>query len=721
MASYKAEIEVVAKGLGGVNELNAAVTKLNSALTSSQSKSSLDDRVAAMVRLRAVGDEVRKLEEQGVTLSRAHNQVKKAAEALDKGNLATARARIDVANQEVSSAKSELKVEEQITAELKEQLSISKQVVKTSNRKSGSAGRFGGSSTFQNVATGVGFPLLFGGGPLQAAAGGIGGAVGGLGGSIAASAIVSQAEAFAQAVTEAGQALNSTGGALEFMREKSLFSSKAVEENARVLEKQGEVAELSALLTEELVAKIGNEGVRSLQELGETTDETTRLWNELTLQLFALISGPLNDFLDLVNQFLGAIAQGGRREAFFGDLGEDEAAARARFKELTGESLGTGRSGSKKRQEAEAAGRVFLSQAEALLQIQKEFAAVDPVSIAVTPADRASISGSTKKSRESRAPQLEIEVALQERLNTLQQALVKAKAEENPVREAALKMEIALEEQAANIKKINLEKIPAEEKVLKIKKVELATNQEIFEAQNALNEAKAAQLEKGQEVIASLESEKGLIEAQLSGTEEEFRLKELIAEKTKGLTEEDAKRVTELIKGNQALKEQKEIADELEALYQQIGSSIASGVVDSLSAAVEGTKSLADVAADTLNNIANILLQLGVNTALSSIPGLTLFDGLNVLPGFASGGRPPVRQPSIVGERGPELFVPDTSGTIVPNGEFGMGGSTNIVVNVDAKGSSAEGPGRGKELGSAIGAAVQAELIKQKRPGGLLS
>ncbi len=34
---------------------------------------------------------------------------------------------------------------------------------------------------------------------------------------------------------------------------------------------------------------------------------------------------------------------------------------------------------------------------------------------------------------------------------------------------------------------------------------------------------------------------------------------------------------------------------------------------------------------------------------------------------YAAGGRPPVGVPSLVGERGPELFVPDTSGYILPN------------------------------------------------------
>ena len=86
---------------------------------------------------------------------------------------------------------------------------------------------------------------------------------------------------------------------------------------------------------------------------------------------------------------------------------------------------------------------------------------------------------------------------------------------------------------------------------------------------------------------------------------------------------------------------------------------------------------------------------------------------------FANGGRPPVGRPSIVGERGAELFVPDRAGTIIPN--HAMGG-TNIVVNVDASGSNVEGDeDEGRALGIALSAAIETELIKQKRPGGLLA
>jgi hypothetical protein len=50
---------------------------------------------------------------------------------------------------------------------------------------------------------------------------------------------------------------------------------------------------------------------------------------------------------------------------------------------------------------------------------------------------------------------------------------------------------------------------------------------------------------------------------------------------------------------------------------------------------------------------------------------------------FANGGDPPVGVPSIVGEQGPELFVPKTAGTIIPNHQLGstMGNQPQVVYN----------------------------------------
>ena len=66
------------------------------------------------------------------------------------------------------------------------------------------------------------------------------------------------------------------------------------------------------------------------------------------------------------------------------------------------------------------------------------------------------------------------------------------------------------------------------------------------------------------------------------------------------------------------------------------------------------------------------------------------------------------------------MFVPQKSGTIIPN--HALGGTTNVVVNVDASGSAVQGDDESaKELGTVIAAAVQAEIIKQQLSGGLLS
>ena len=235
------------------------------------------------------------------------------------------------------------------------------------------------------------------------------------------------------------------------------------------------------------------------------------------------------------------------------------------------------------------------------------------------------------------------------------------------------------------------------------------------QTERELNVLQAARAEANKKVITGLEDQNALLQAKLDGRLEEVQLEQEIKSLLEGNRDLDEERVRSLLEARNALQEQVQVVENLDRIYDQIGQSIASGIVDTLSAAVDQTESLADAAANTLRNIANILLQLGTNTLLKGT-GLSVFENLQ---GFANGGRPPVNRPSIVGERGPELFIPGAQGTIVPNHAMG---SSNIVVNVDASGSQAQGnQSNAKALGAAIGAAVQAELVKQKRPGGLLS
>jgi hypothetical protein len=87
---------------------------------------------------------------------------------------------------------------------------------------------------------------------------------------------------------------------------------------------------------------------------------------------------------------------------------------------------------------------------------------------------------------------------------------------------------------------------------------------------------------------------------------------------------------------------------------------------------------------------------------------------------FAEGGNPPVGKPSIVGEKGPELFVPRSAGTIIPNNQ--MGGSVVVNVSVDASGSAISGSDqKGNQFGQELAIVIQQEIIRQKRSGGLLA
>ena len=225
-----------------------------------------------------------------------------------------------------------------------------------------------------------------------------------------------------------------------------------------------------------------------------------------------------------------------------------------------------------------------------------------------------------------------------------------------------------------------------------------------------------AEAQLGIDRLADLDAEieKATLKNQLS--EKEFETEIKIQEIMKGtvdITEDEIRK--KLDKLDVLAKEQEEI-QKVKNLYDSIASSIETGIVDALEGAINGTKTLGDVARSVFAQIQRSLIQFGVNAFLGGLPG-----GLGkFFSGKANGGPVSAGKSYMVGERGPEMFVPNAGGRIVPNSD--MGSATNIVVNVDASGSSVEGDeAQGRELGRMISVAIQSELIKQKRPGGMLA
>ena len=134
---------------------------------------------------------------------------------------------------------------------------------------------------------------------------------------------------------------------------------------------------------------------------------------------------------------------------------------------------------------------------------------------------------------------------------------------------------------------------------------------------------------------------------------------------------------------------------QLNDLYQDIGDTIQTGIVDAIDTGIRGLiqgtedldKALQEIAAGILADIGRQLISFGINQA---------FSGFGI-PMFANGGRPDVGKPAIVGERGPELFIPDTAGTGLSNDEsraaMARYNSGNQSVSSDAATSSPDGGG----------------------------
>lgn len=166
------------------------------------------------------------------------------------------------------------------------------------------------------------FPLLFGQGIGASAGGLVGGAAGGFAGgglgfglSLLGTALGGAFDTAIKSGAEMGAVLNDTAQAFEKVKEKALFSSKETETLANKLQEAGLVATASALAQQEIINKVGSGGVKSLKDLGTSSDRLNRAWAEFNLQLQAALAGPMADLLNWVASIVEEFNRRGREEA----------------------------------------------------------------------------------------------------------------------------------------------------------------------------------------------------------------------------------------------------------------------------------------------------------------------------------------------------------------------------------------------------------------------
>lgn len=305
-------------------------------------------------------------------------------------------------------------------------------------------------------------------------------------------------------------------------------------------------------------------------------------------------------------------------------------------------------------------------------------------------------------------------------------ALISAQNELNPIKKIQLEYD-------AEILKINESNLEPQKKRVALNAAANKLNEQAVKLGNQMASGVAALFikdgernEQIKQTIQNLEIEAGIIDKKQAKQIEKDRLIQELQKDGATLTEEQLKRIDE------AYARINEKTSESMQLFRQIGQNVVSALSDAFTSLFDQAKSLRDVLTDLLRSTARLFVEFGIRAGMKSLfPSLFANGGVMTGKGpmplkrYASGGVANSPQLAMFGEGStPEAYVPLPDGRSIPVTMRNGGGDTNIVVNVEAGGTTTRGgdaSGSSRALGSAIAAAVQAELIKQQRPGGLLA
>ena len=678
------------------------------------------------------------------------------------------------------NARKQTDLAKKTTFELEEQLkaleAINAEALKAA--KKGGGGRFG--NIVQGAILGGGFPLLFGGPSFSAVGGllggGAGGAIGssgkfGFAGGIAGSVIGSVLDGLLKAAVDVGKALEDPIKNLQTLIDLLPISGTETKSLIRELQDLGLDATASAVAVEALNEELGDFGVKDIEKFKDQIDTFDNAIKRLKIAAAGFASSRMLGFIDFlttsVNLFnrakskgtgggmLGsaagfAVAQGelGDESQLPGQKSRDSSKASGDRRDLpTADQIEVAARTEQIRQaQIVLAGMEFKIEQDRLqlvrgdLGIRQSQLKVARASLEFAKADLEFSNAQTDADKR----RLGLKKALAEA------ALIEARASEaNAVvlarqADAAFQLERASKNQAIIMADLNAQ-IASQQAIRATSPFqnEQFLSDPFFGSSRKLGSEQNLRFA---ETLKVMNKELEIVNKNIQfGTDLDQQAKLALVDKKVELENNIAR-----------YKEYQPAIDEAALAQARFNEALAIAVpvtdslFNGLTEVISGTKTAEQAFADFLRSISSMLadaakqmiatyIAIGVarmfagmgggggnaiNTnslnEIKKLSGVGASTDVSGLIPRANGGSVGTGQSYLVGERGPELFVPRSSGTIVPNDA--MGGSTSVVVNVDAKGSAAQGnDAQAGQLGRAIGAAVQAELIKQKRPGGLLT
>jgi len=277
-----------------------------------------------------------------------------------------------------------------------------------------------------------------------------------------------------------------------------------------------------------------------------------------------------------------------------------------------------------------------------------------PPSGAIPPPVAGGGGGAEPKEKKIKAAKEILDISKQEA--TLRGQLALYTAQEDLYMQALLTKELAMF-------KAKQDQLGPNERKLQMFEAEITYVKTINDLEKEKTDKLKSQNELNQQRMQPLQDELALMQARLAGNEAEVMLKIQIREimaGTTGLAEKDvADTLNQIDATKRLLTEKEKIAN----LVQNIGASIEGGIVGAIDGAITGAKSLQESLTDILKDIGKMLISFGIKSLLGGIDigGTKIFGG-----GKAAGGPVSSNSSYMVGEKGPELFVPSSAGTILP-------------------------------------------------------
>ncbi|AFX83688.1 phage tail tape measure protein [uncultured Mediterranean phage MEDS2 group] len=616
---------------------------------------------------------------------------------------------------------------------------------RTSAPLTGMTGGFGGSrfgafgkaakKRVGDVALGAGFPLLFGGGPGAVIGGALGGAAGGgLAGQIALSAIGQQIDALVQRIGVVGSAFNELTLDIGTVATATGVANTEIQSQLEKIEQYGSAAQAAQLATELLASRVGGKGRDALQKFGEDAVTLGNNLNVIFTQLLSNIAKIAGPILEQISRFAANI---GARGAFDRAEGLTGAAAVVQKFRQSRQTITDVKSLRRGLTEAGFTGELPAQSTRSARKFAKSFAERTGSDILEVPELKiAEIAGTIQTPDEISA----VNKAAEEQ-KRLEKRLTRLDAERQKVLDiSSLKDKIAVAEQAGDkstVIRLNGQQKLKDIEARRLKDLAGVEKQSEKIAINDLAAARslAAQADTARELnqlaferqaafenkLTSAENEGRLLQAQLDGRLEEEQLLINIEQLTKDMSAPRAAQLETQLQQNAALKKQVELSEKLDKVYEQIESTLATGLSSALQSVINKTESLGDAVKGVLADIGNMLLRLGIETAVkvgfSALTsggggsGGTTLDIAGIQSYMADGGYVGGPTRALIGEGGQGEYVIPESKMRESMARYSRGARGSSVIPESGESGTVGGDGGGTAIAAPIDVRYTVERI----------